>query len=303
MKFRGFTLVELLVVISIIALLISLLLPALAMARQSGLSIQCETNLRSLGQLAAEYVASNKGFLLSNQQPTSPNEFAYAWNDQLFDWEMGIPASSGSVAYMTYKMTLRNTMEDGYSYAGLRAKYMPLFSCPCQLVPWSNTWVTDPYVSPTTYSVNPNVFVWASPYHFNWIQPPYYPSAKRDVDIPNPAEVIGIGDCNQPLGPTSPGSFYAFDWTGFNQPSAGISMSSVIPPNFFEPNVGSIAGNYDDTGTYVGGTGLRYRHFNPAPNTPLNSPSSGVANAEFMDGHVAPIKAGGLHVLNVATGF
>ena len=82
-------------------------------------------------------------------------------------------------------------------------------------------------------------------------------------------------------------------------------MSTAIPPNFFEPGVGAIAGNYDQTvgSAYAGGTGLRYRHFNPSPDTPLNSASSGVANAEFMDGHVAPIKAGDLHVFNVATGF
>jgi hypothetical protein len=215
---------------------------------------------------------------------------------------MGIPATSGAVAYLTYKMSLRNTMQNGYSYEGLRAKYMPLFSCPSQVIPWSNPWVTEPYVSPTTYAVNPNVFVWVSPYQYSWIRPPYYTSPRRNVNIPNPANVIGIGDCNQFGGGQS---FYAFDWTGFNQVSSGITMSTAIAPNFFEPGVGAIAGNYDQTAgsAYAGGTGLRYRHFNPSPNTPLNSSASGVANAEFMDGHVAPIRAGDLHVLNVATGF
>ncbi len=52
---RGFTLVELLVVISIIALLIALLLPALAKARHLALRVTCSVNLRSLGLGCAEY--------------------------------------------------------------------------------------------------------------------------------------------------------------------------------------------------------------------------------------------------------
>lgn len=114
----GFTLVELLVVIGIIALLISILLPALGKARDSANKVKCEATLHSLGEGVAIYASVNKGTL----------PMGVFWdgaanvNDRATDWVLLVQASLVKGAPADYTGFLAKP-----AFAGLDARRM--FMC------------------------------------------------------------------------------------------------------------------------------------------------------------------------------
>src|SRR5688572_27977269 len=86
----GFSLIELMVVIGLIAVLIGLLMPAVIRARESARTIQCASQLRQLGQAFANYAAHHDGHLpywsgwhVAGGDGTGEDEPGPGWTEQL----------------------------------------------------------------------------------------------------------------------------------------------------------------------------------------------------------------------------
>lgn len=97
---RGFTLVELLVVIGIIALLMSILLPTLGRVRERANAIKCGNQLRQIALATIAYCGANKDALPQGGEYTqSPHDWVY-WMEPGSDPKYGNIEDSMIVPYL-----------------------------------------------------------------------------------------------------------------------------------------------------------------------------------------------------------
>jgi prepilin-type N-terminal cleavage/methylation domain-containing protein/prepilin-type processing-associated H-X9-DG protein len=143
-KDKGFTLVELLVVVSIIAVLLAILLPALGRAREHANRVRCAANLRSIGQAMVLYVQEYRFYPASQHIGGGPEYEAAVWpvrlrpllggnrevfqcpsRDDRFEWSDGsewatIPATGSylAVGYEPGEPLVQRSAYFSYGYNG-----------------------------------------------------------------------------------------------------------------------------------------------------------------------------------------
>lgn len=295
----GFTLVELLVVISIIALLIALLLPALAQAKAAAESVACGANLHSIGQELAEYSASFDsaipyGVYVDKTNFPNPddtyNEYwlpsPVGWATILYSYTSGHPmvdfASANNVAWGG---TGPSAAAGAWSLQFLKTYVCPASTIPVQpFTGWqvNGTEVVGNFCS--TYAANPNFFLfYGQPRGFS--QP--VSTTFKTSNVQTPSESVAVADATQ-SGGVGNYSNETFFWD--QSTSIGVQWTPIVNGdyqdlNFMIPPDGLFPGSSQLDGSGWE-TGLRYRHGQTAGHL-------GTAEALFFDGHVGSILPNG----------
>jgi prepilin-type N-terminal cleavage/methylation domain-containing protein/prepilin-type processing-associated H-X9-DG protein len=126
---RAFTLIELLAVIAIISLLVSLLLPAVQMAREAARGTQCKNNLKQIGLAMQNYLDTMQVFppgYIAGKDTIADTTPGWGWAVMI------LPFMESST--VTGRLNCQMPIEDPSSKTGV-AQLVPGFLCPSDLVP------------------------------------------------------------------------------------------------------------------------------------------------------------------------
>jgi prepilin-type N-terminal cleavage/methylation domain-containing protein len=142
----GFSLVELLVVITIIALLASLLVPTLTRARDKAQSAQCISNLRQWGLAYRQYADDNHDYLPRRGQGVQP----LAQIDRPEDWFNALPPYLTLPSYQQLFTNGQRPAASGHSVfvcpvaADPGSNHFLPYAMNMNLCPWGNSGTTEP---------------------------------------------------------------------------------------------------------------------------------------------------------------
>ncbi|MFQ5425407.1 MAG: prepilin-type N-terminal cleavage/methylation domain-containing protein [Phycisphaerae bacterium] len=128
---RAFSLIELLLVISVLSLLVGLLAPALASARRESRRVRCLANLRSLAAGSAAYSADDPRDLLLPVHPTADRNTLY--DDGFFDFGGASGAADlwdGRVGPNSDRAAATRPLNRVLGLSGGTSSFAPLFHCP-----------------------------------------------------------------------------------------------------------------------------------------------------------------------------
>jgi len=133
----AFTLVELLVVISIIGVLMSLLLPAVQNVREAGRRVSCSNNLYQLGRAIQHYASAHEVLPASGIVDPPVNKTYESRSGRMFSWLVLIlPQLEQQSLYAQFNFEV-SVLQQSKGPQGLEPQenHLPLFCCPSDSAP------------------------------------------------------------------------------------------------------------------------------------------------------------------------
>jgi prepilin-type N-terminal cleavage/methylation domain-containing protein/prepilin-type processing-associated H-X9-DG protein len=292
-RHSGFTLVELLVVITIIGILIALLLPAVQAAREAARRLQCQNNLKQVGLALMNYEAAARMFPPGGL--TIANGHGHSWwirimpyieaNNVVEQWDQ-TGASTGWMGANTHNCNI------------VRNKQFPFMYCPSSTLPALVLTMASPNdlnIQAATYAGISGAKNHRTAYDLATVGWPYTPGIACNGGVIVELRGVAIAEITDGTSNTLAVGEQS-DWLLRNDLSAADCRSDCGHGFPMGPNGGEVGTNKQATRAF-NVTCVHHRinersasafgvSGNCGPNTPIQSVHSGGANVVLADGSV-----------------